>query len=59
MSRAGPCRSAPPDWEPHFSDQPWLKRLSANNPLYVKYLLEYYANKEAYGDPKGFTGPKK
>lgn len=42
-----------------FLDQPRLQRLSASNPLYVKYLLEYYANKEAYGDPKGFTGPKK
>jgi hypothetical protein len=42
-----------------FLDQPRLKRLSVSNPLYVKYLLEYYANQEAYGDPKGFTGPKK
>jgi hypothetical protein len=42
-----------------FLDKPRLERMSASNPLYVKYLLEYYANKEAYGNPAGFTGPKK
>ncbi len=42
-----------------FLDRERLKRLEAGNPLYVKYLLEYYANKEAYGDPAGFTDPKK
>jgi hypothetical protein len=42
-----------------FLDQQRLKRLDASNPLYVKYLLEYYANKEAYGDPAGFKDPKK
>ena len=42
-----------------FLDQPRLERMSASNPLYVQYLLEYYRNKEAYGNPQGFTGPKK
>ena len=42
-----------------FLDRPRLERMSASNPLYVKYLLEYYVNKEAYGNPQGFTGPKK
>jgi hypothetical protein len=42
-----------------FLDQPRLERMSASNPLYVKYLLEYYVNREAYGNPQGFTGPKK
>ncbi len=42
-----------------FLDKQRLERMSASNPLYVKYLLEYYGNKEAYGDPEGFTGPKK
>jgi hypothetical protein len=42
-----------------FFDKPRLERMSAHNPLYVKYLLDYYANKEAYGDPRGFTAPKK
>jgi len=36
-----------------------LDRMSAANPLYIKYLLEFYEGKEAYGDPAGFTGPKK
>ncbi|MGP8050247.1 MAG: hypothetical protein ACLPYB_06495 [Desulfobaccales bacterium] len=42
-----------------FLDRERLKRLAVGNPLYVKYLLEYYANKEAYGDAAGFTAPKK
>lgn len=36
-----------------------LARMSARNPLYIKYLLEFFRGKEAYGDPAGFTGPKK
>jgi hypothetical protein len=36
-----------------------LERMSARNPLYIKYLLEFFQGKEAYGDPAGFTGPKK
>jgi len=42
-----------------FLDKQRLQRLAASNPLYVKYLLEYYANKEAYGDSAGFKAPKK
>ncbi len=42
-----------------FFDQERLKKMSAANPLYVKYLLEYYAGKEAYGEARGFSGPKK
>jgi hypothetical protein len=36
-----------------------IERMSAENPLYVKYLLEFFKGKEAYGDPAGFTGPKR
>jgi len=43
--------------ETNFIDKNTLKRMSERNPLYVKYLLEYYRGKEAYGDPRGFTGP--
>jgi hypothetical protein len=42
-----------------FLDAADLKRMSTDNVLYVKYLLEYYAGREAYGDPRGFTGRKR
>jgi hypothetical protein len=35
-----------------------LEKMSARNPVYIKYLLEFFEGKEAYGDPAGFTGPK-
>lgn len=36
-----------------------LEKMSARNPLYIKYLLEFFEGKEAWGDPAGFTGPGK
>jgi hypothetical protein len=42
-----------------FLDAEQLARMSARNPLYIRYLLEFFKGKEAYGDPAGFTGPKK
>lgn len=42
-----------------FLTEEQLKKMSARNPLYIRYLLEFFEGKEAYGDPAGFTGPKK
>ena len=42
-----------------FLDLNRLERMSAGNPLYIKYLLEFFEGKEAYGDPAGFRGRKK
>jgi hypothetical protein len=42
-----------------FLNKGQLEKMSAQNPIYIKYLLEYFEGKEAYGDPAGFTGPSK
>ncbi|MEN6438053.1 MAG: hypothetical protein ABFD97_05680 [Syntrophobacter sp.] len=42
-----------------FLTEEHLERMSARNPLYIRYLLEFFKGKEAWGDPAGFTGPKK
>lgn len=42
-----------------FLNAAQLERMSAHNPIYIRYLLEFFEGKEAYGDPAGFTGPKK
>jgi len=42
-----------------FLNAEQLERMSARDPIYIKYLLEFFEGKEAYGDPAGFTGTKK
>jgi len=42
-----------------FLGEEAIPRMSPGNPRYVRDLLRYYEGKEAYGDPAGFTGPKR
>lgn len=41
-----------------FLDSNRLTRMSDRNPRYIRYLLQFFAGKQAYGEMEGFTGPK-
>jgi hypothetical protein len=41
-----------------FLDSNRLTRLSDRNPRYIRYLLQFFTGKEAYGEMEGFTGPQ-
>jgi hypothetical protein len=42
-----------------FLDAGRLEKMSAASRTYIKYLLESFKGRQAYGDPSGFTGPGK